>query len=357
MKIHSIILSGLLALNGFTVAVEGNHGRYYAELQALKEAPETRMIFDQDANQNLARMQSSIISCNNLSLFDQIMSSIILMHDVIMVTPETMPLLHNYIESVCKKANMKVPFVFISRKNYADKSFKESASEKNFVNSLFKNQRKKFNGFAMKLLMTRGGVFLDQKAILELSDEGFEAVLTHELGHIRHNHMNKSICLAIMVFGSLALLKDNSETVRNILNLPFGFLDLRFNGLSWLHHIIAWSIFGLIINKRFEKEADAFSYADNGKAKGLIESFELMLKNQELREEEFAAIYDLLQVNKKSLSSINYYELVLRYYCERINYKFDKLRRAILEATPFGPYPSLQERIAAAQKHLAQQQQ
>jgi Zn-dependent protease with chaperone function len=168
----------------------------------------------------------------------------------------------------------------------------------------------------------------------ELSDEGLEGLIAHELGHIKYNHSNKKLAL------SLCAGLFNYEVLHRLgIGIPFA-----------TSLIVAW-----IINKRFEKEADAFAYEANGKAKGLIEFFELLLKKDEIREEEFVTVYELLQKNKSLLSSWDYYRLVARYYVAKGGHLYAKAYKRMYHETFVGAHPSPQARIKAAQDYLAQQ--
>lgn len=325
MKSVSLLLSGLFAINCVIIATDSPHGRYYAELEALKKASETQLMFNEDAHQGLAEIQRDITTYKNLTSFQRFVRSIFLALDVVMITPETMPLLYSYIDGICKKADIATPSIFVTRKD----GF--------------------FNAFAQKLLMSTGGIVIGQKLMQELSDDALEAVVAHEIGHITHNHINKLLGLSLI---------ENSIFIGMMIKImqDFDRDDNKFKLYAQLYaaYFITSLISPLIINKRFEKEADQFACA-NGKAQGIIEFFELMLKKDQLREEEFTIIYQLLQQNKANLAASDYYELIARYYLARAGHLFIDFYKTVYHGTFIGAHPSPQARIAAAKKYLAKQ--
>lgn len=336
-------------------AVDGNHGRYYAELQALKEAPETKMMFDEDTLDSLGNIQSNIMSCKKLTVFQQLIRYVFFAGDVFLVTPETMPEFHEYVEGVCKKANIDVPTIFITRKKLVDPAF---FTEMARLGTILTGgiQQGMMYALAQKLLVSSGAVIIEQKFLQELSDEGLEAVVTHEIGHIKHNHIYKSLALGIVVTYLVKLAMAQSG-ISDTITLPVGEQVVNVHTKDIATGLLVWGIIALIINKRFEKQADEFAYADNGKANGIIEVCELFLKKEQIREEEFVVVYNLLQANRASLPSLNYYSLLAYYYMEKCFHKIEKFKKFIRHETFWGLHPSDQARIAAAREYLAQQQQ
>jgi Zn-dependent protease with chaperone function len=320
MNMRSVMLSGLLITSHF-MGFAGNHGVYYAELEAYKQSPEAKQMFDEDAHLVLATIQRDIAIYKNLTSFQRFVRSAFLGLDVVIVTPDTLPTLYGYVDGICKKAEIVTPTVFVTRHD----GF--------------------FNAAAQKLLMSSGAIVIGQKLIHDLSDDAIEAIVAHELGHIKHNHVNKIIALQFVdwavYFALIKLLSENGK-------------------ISGPKSYFAWIASSLvspaIINKRFEKEADAFA-CDNGKSKGIVEFFELILKKEELREEEFVAIYQLLQENKANLTFSDYYfDLIIRYYMAKGGHNIGKAFKYVYHNTILGAHPSPEVRIAAAQQYLASQE-
>ena len=160
MKLQIFLLSTLFTLSHL-MSASVNQGVYYGELKALKARPDSKMIFDKDADGDLRKIHRDIPIYKNLSFFHQLIRRGCLGFDVIIVTYDTMPSLYGYIESICKLANVAVPTIFITRKEVF------------------------FNAFAQKLLMSTGAFVIGQKLLKESSDQEVEAIVAHEIGHIR----------------------------------------------------------------------------------------------------------------------------------------------------------------------------
>ena len=318
MNVSKIVLSGLL-VTSHVMVFAGNHGVYYSELKAYKKDPATKEMFDEWAHSGLAKIQRDINTHKNLTFFQRFIRSAFLGLDVILVAPETLPKLYEYVDGICHKADIATPTIFVTRHD----GF--------------------FNAAAQKLFASTGGIIVGQKLMHEVSDESLEAIIAHEIGHIKHNHVNKMMALGLvdwMVY--FALVKLLSEDGR----------------ISKPRELFAWiaSSFTspLIINKRFEKEADLFA-CDNGKAQGIVEFFELMLEKEQLREEEFVAIAELLQKNRSDLSLWSNMILGLRYSMAKFGHNFGTAFKYIYHNTFLGAHPSPEARIAAAQKYLKQE--
>src|SRR5438552_16662438 len=85
---------GLLQIIPSITVTADNHGVYYHELEMLKNAPETKLLFDEDAHQGLAEIQRDLIVCKNLTVFQRAVRCFFLALDVVIVTPDTMPQLY-----------------------------------------------------------------------------------------------------------------------------------------------------------------------------------------------------------------------------------------------------------------------
>ena len=73
MKFFPVFLSGIIILSqsvALAAEVADNHGIYYVELEAFKKAPETKMIFDEDAHSGLSNL---LITIACLGAFQNIM--------------------------------------------------------------------------------------------------------------------------------------------------------------------------------------------------------------------------------------------------------------------------------------------
>ena len=332
----SKILSGLLITSHMMVSA-GNHGIYYSELKALKKASATKEMFDEDAHFGLATIQRDIAIYKNLTGFQRFVRDTFLKFDVIIVTPETLPKLYEYVDGICKKAQIVTPTIFITRQD----GF--------------------FNAAAQKLLMSSGAIIIGQKLMHDVSDDALEAIVAHEIGHIKHNHVNKTlalITLSVALYFGLCELLDLNGVMVSSLDTP----SERFATVGGLvakqYAVLTGCLLmpSLIINKYFEKQADEFACKDNDKSEGLIKFFELLLQKEELREEEFVTIYNLLQENKANLTFSDYYfDLIIRYYMAKFGHNIGKVRKYIYHNTFLGAHPSHQARIDAAKQYLQQE--
>lgn len=325
-----IVLSAIFVTTAVVIGADNQQGRYYAELQNFTQAPDARMMFDEDAHQGLAAIQRDVITYKNLTPFQRFVRTTFEQCDVVLVTPETMPLLHGYVDSLCKKAHIQTPTVFITRRD----GF--------------------FNAFAQKILMSSGGILIGQKLLKELSDDALEAVVAHEIGHVKHNHINKMLALSIITATALVGIMQMTSSLQAY--VPDEQELLQGNVLQWLVKMslvctVSELLQSLIINKRFEKEADAFA-CNNGKARGIIEFFELILKKDQIREEEFVVISDLLAKNKAQLNSNDYYTLLGRYYMAKAGHCFTNAYKKLYYDTFYGAHPSPQARIEKAKEYL-----
>src|SRR5579871_6783746 len=104
------VLSGLLIASHCMVSA-GNHGVYYNELKAFKKAPATKEMFDEWADSGLAKIQRDIITYKNLTFFQRAVRSLFFMFDVVVATPETLPRLYEYVDGICKKAQIETPTI------------------------------------------------------------------------------------------------------------------------------------------------------------------------------------------------------------------------------------------------------
>jgi Zn-dependent protease with chaperone function len=350
VKVSKVFLSGLFIASSF-VSATSNHGVYYSELKAFKKAAATKEMFDEDAHPELARIQRDTLICSNLTFIQRFVRSGLFELDLVLVTPHTLPKLYEYVDGVCKKAHIVTPTIFITRDKYGF-----------------------FNAFAEKLLMSTGAIVIGQKLMRETSDNALEAVLAHEVGHIKYNHGNKKLALGLgslllyLILFKLLLDKDFTKIKQQINDIFSNHRVTSEDVVELMRKVQTFQVkrkllsFGIslvpafIINKRFEKEADEFACKDNGKSKGLIEFCELILQKEELREEEFATIYKLLQDNKADLSFISYYfNLIIRYYSSRIGHLYNNIREYVYHHTFLGAYPSPEARIEAAKKYLQQE--
>lgn len=327
ISVHSSWLIVVISLLTFVGQVYSGDV-YKQELAALITKPDVNYIFDKKVDPAFAWLHKDIESYKELSYTQRIARFPFILSDAMIVTHQKMPNLYAYIDALCKKNNIATPTIFVSTK----KSI--------------------FNAFAAKLFTSTGAILICQKLLMESSDRELEAVIAHEIGHIKHNHTNKTLLLNIGLFipiwGCIHYLSKKSNCSQNVANF---FIKTMMADLS-----ASW-ISNLIINKRFEKQADEFACNQAGQAPGLIEFCE-HLEKQELDQEkqyEQDCLYTqkVLEDNKPHLSDDNYAALSQQFDGIKFQYKLMNWYKWLYYNTPYGAHQSHQVRIAAAQKYVS----
>lgn len=290
------------------------HETYYQEFKTF--STERKTIFDQHADAGMSAIQRDIENYKELSQFQRLVRFIFFLFDVVVITPKTMPTLYSYIDTMCKTQDIQTPTIFITR------------------------QMGFFNAAAQKLLMSSGAIIIGQDIICEASDDELEAIVAHEIGHIKHNHVNKSFAIAI---GSVFL---SHYLVSKIMyKHPYLASALLISGPTLFIR--------LFIGKRFEQEADEFAYKNMGKGNGLIKFFERLLHMEKERNDEFDATHTYLEDSRKELALLDYSELKLRYCMHKAGKIFSDAFKWFYYNTPYGAHPSPQDRIKTIQEYLA----
>lgn len=310
---------------------------YQEELENLKTSAQYKIIFDKEQSLAIRELRKNIENARS-TIKPTWLSK--LCDGCIIVTPENMPQLYAYIETLCTKNSIAMPIVVLSTKGEL------------------------YNAFATKILWSKGVVCIGKELLLDISDDTLEAVLAHELGHIKYNHVNKK--LAIITTAAIASAFIAHYIVENHLNSPnktclFSFFGTPFFIFSSntereiiLTQIIAFAVTSLIIGKKFEKEADAFACQSAGKAQGLIKFFTKLDEKTTNVENAWLETKALIDNNKESMEKKDYNDIWFEYYMGVGAQKLQNAMRWIYHNTPFGPHPSNEERIKAAQAYLEQ---
>ncbi|MFI5333329.1 MAG: M48 family metallopeptidase [Candidatus Babeliales bacterium] len=322
MKLFPSLLTTLIVFTFCIHAEESRNSKYQQEFEAFKNNPEYKPIFDEDAPRALRNIHQNIEIYKRLSFVQRFARSLMLLQDVVIVTAEGMPKLHGYIETICKKNDIIMPTVFVTRENGI------------------------FNAFAQKLLWSTGAVLIDAKLIKETSAQELEAVIAHELGHIKYNHVNK---LMGIHFASLAASYMIIKKLQSQGQHRPGYITF------YIASELAALLTPLIVNKRFEKQADEFAFQathDNGQ--GLIELFEHFENKDQAYNDHFDLTYNALQDNKSELGTLNYLSFMTSYYLAKGGNALTNAYKWIYHNTPLGMHPSHEERIKAVHRYRAQ---
>lgn len=313
--------------NAAQVATIGSSS-YYKEWKAFKYSPAFKTTFDNESP--VCTIQRDIEIFKQLSLMQRLVRFVFLRLDVVIATPQTMPTLYKYVDTLCKKNGVETPTIFLNR----GKGF--------------------FNAAAVKFLMSSGGIIIGRKLLKETTDNELEAVIAHEIGHIKYNHTNKGIGLTLAVSIAYYMAKKLVRT-KPELDPTQAMVQEAYERFLVDPRIIAL-LTAFIINKRFEKEADQFAF-ENDKAEGLSSFCELSIEKRKMADDSFDETYELLQHNSSHLDFIGNVDLWFRYYWGKIGHMIHNADKWIYYNTPVGAHPSPEKRIEAAQKYLACQGQ
>lgn len=186
---------------------------------------------------------------------------------------------------------------------------------------------------------------IGQEFFYEVSDQEIEAIIAHEIGHIKYNHVNKSILVLIqatmLARNLIGKFKRNSMIIH----------PLEYKARQFALCSATRMIHSLIIGKSFERQADEFAYKVMGRGKGFIRFFERMEEEDRKKEADFVETYGIIENSKDNLRLIDRALLKTRYYFALVE---DKAFTWIYHNTRLGAHPSHEERIKAAKKYLAE---
>lgn len=292
---------------------------YKKELELFKNKEDLKLAFDEEANSFIRGIQSNIRNYQNLSPYSRLALNSIMALGVVVVTQESMPKLYTYIDSLCAQNNIPMPAVFVT------------------LNSKY------FNAFACKILTSYGGIVIGQDILNQCSEEEIEAVVAHEIGHIKHNHINKNLSVALLSFIITICVSKKMNIGKNLLS---GYI---------LKTSIDSLIAALIVGKKFEKEADTFACDRAKKAAGLIAFFKRLEQKEQKEGADFDCLKADLLASKDIMRESDYRALWLDYYLAKGIHLGSKGLGWIYHNTPFGPHPSHLDRIAMAQEYLVEE--
>lgn len=286
--------------------------KYWQEFKEFRDNPSHKLVFDKEANGDVRHIAKNLANAKEVGHLGRFIRPLIGMVGGVIISKETMPKLHNYIDTLCKQNRIDTPVIAVTQ------------------------HKGIFNAAAQKLLMTSGAIFVGQDLLKELKNEEIEAVIAHEIGHIYHNHINK------MILTSWARL--------------FVIYQLCKNGILTQKQGIYLHLFCplLLIGKKFERQADEFA-CRAGKANGLIGFFEHLEKMMDKEDADFDALYEALKKDSSKIDYQDHQDIWLQYYLAKGMHKIGRAMKWVYHNTPFGPHPSNEERLDNAKRALAQQ--
>ena len=322
--IRALLFTGLISAS--MVSAENI---YQEELKAFETSEKYKVIFSEDAPLGLPSINRDIENYKALTQMQRMLRFIFFFFEPIVVNTETMPILYNYVDSLCKKNNIETPTVFIS------------------------TGRGFFNAAASKMFMSSGAIIIGREIINETDSVELEAIVAHEIGHIKHNHVNKSLAIMFASLFGIDLLRQYFGKPKMYRSQSEAYFFSALDGYVNVYY--AFILTAFIINKRFEKEADLFA-CEHGKAQGIADFFTLLQEKTHNKDVQFDQTSDLLVESKNEIGFTDRIQLNARYYLAKALHGYNKAYKWIYHYTPYGAHPPHEDRVSAAQDYLKQAQ-
>ena len=120
------------------------------------------------------------------------------------------------------------------------------------------------NGAVMGLIGPLRFILLTDGLVERMDDEHIEAVMAHELGHVKRRHMPWMAVCAIGTLGGLAVLIDTLTQGVNTLaggavRADSPVLTATIDGIALAVLVAGWALLFGYISRRFERQADTFA--------------------------------------------------------------------------------------------------
>lgn len=287
--------------------------KYWQEFKQFRENPSYNLLFDRDVAGPVKEIARNLENAKKVGFLDRWDRPVIDALDGVIVTQETMPALYGYIETLCKENKMQVPVVLVAQ------------------------HKGMFNAFAQKIYRNSGSIFIGQDLLKDLTALEVEAIVAHEIGHIKHDHINKMVLLAYARMFVLYQLCSNEI--------------LTFDQCLWIQVLMPY----FLIGKRFEREADEFACREGHRADGIASSFEYLLKKEKKRDASFDELYTALEGSHSEIDLVDRMSLWTSYYTAKGLHNLGSGIMWLYHNTPLGAHPSFEERIANAKRIMAEQ--
>jgi Zn-dependent protease with chaperone function len=300
--------------------------KYWQEFKQFRENPSHKLIFDREAASEVRDIVRDLENAKKVGYWERYTRPVIGAVNGVVITADTMPVMYAYIDSLCKENGLDTPVITVTQ----DKGI--------------------FNAAAQKILMTTGAIFIGQDLLKETTESELEGVIAHEIGHIKHNHVNKMLALNLTTLASYIAMAEHGYI--NLSSIKNEYLKMFLHLEIYSH--LQWVVDAMVIGKKFEREADAFA-GSAGKAEGLIGFFERLERKAEKQDADFNEVYVALENAKDTVAKDDLNTLWQRYYIAKFGHAMDRGYRWFYHNTPFGPHPSNEERIANAKAILAKQ--
>lgn len=225
---------------------------------------------------------------------------------------EDFPKLHKFVDDLCHKHKIEKPRIIV------------------FPNNMVPN------ALTIQLFNQRDIIILYGGIMSLANDKELEAILAHEIGHIKHNHSHKKLLMKIGSFlASYKLINTclKSEIFSNSLQNKKFIPIIASSTISWL--------LTTLLMRKYETQADEFSLV-NGHAAGL-KSLMSKLDIVKLLRDKCEEIENKIKNNLNPECHDQYKKDLI----------FLKIIKAFLSTLEFlGEHPSCQDRIKKAEEYL-----
>lgn len=232
------------------------------------------------------------------------------------ISSSSMPQLHAYVSDVCSQLGIRVPTIFVTKNK----------------TTFFGNPTS--YSASTKLLMSSGAICIGQDLLLDVSQKAVEAAIAHVLCEIKHNHQNKEILLTWIV----------PKIISRSLPIETRMDDIR-------NQIICLLLVRALIAKTFERQADAFVYADMNNADGFIELCSYWDRAEKKVDTDYDDAWAYLKQSR--IGIFNSLNGNIIYFLSRTGHRFDKLQRWIRRNTFIGANQGYQARIDNAKNYVS----
>lgn len=273
---------------------------------------------------------------------------------LVAVTEKQAPKLHAVIQSIADKLKMSKPFVFI-------------AFDKNLVNAL-----------AFSLSSQASFILIGEQLLNTMNDEQIGAILSHELGHVYHNHTLKRLGLTLLLGVSgvltvawLLILYEDIWNVWTTKDKDFVNHLSKFqkfvNNLSKSQKIVVFSVLITALLsvtllapltpaylRSQEREADDIAIKIAG-ANAFTGSMESLKNHYVTKLEEFKKEYEFLKQNIEELEKFEPKSAAeLKKSANEYNALIEGFYKGIIE-TGASTHPAMNERIETGKNAQTQE--
>ena len=243
---------------------------------------------------------------------------------LILLTPERAPKLHVMVDKLCKKLTMQKPVLFLAGK------------------------KKLFNAFASSLAHSMSMVVLGQELVNELTEEESEAIIAHELGHIKNHHPPKK--MGLLAAGAIGSLLSIALINKKIDQHYDGNIPPTVKFVSFLSGFSIVLLTLAILNyfsRKFEREADAIA-VEISNPHALANALK-KFKKRMYAEEEFQFLQE--EIDRRLQDTSPAAAQILKQQAQATQKGYNGGIRFADKFPLIASHPPIDERIATAEAH------